>query len=165
MSRHGYKPIAADIPRELFEADEVLTRYGRSVMDRFRKQHCASAEGKYSIPPNDDDRAPREVLLSEGDTRLVQRALLGVPDLERTVLQILYVPQRQPAEAQLRLKRISPETSCQRHIAGLRVFASRYHVEWVKAERAQGGLMRIRRRSWIEGALSASLEDPTVASD
>ena len=152
--------IAADIPNELAEADELLRKYGRSVMDRYKKQHCASAECHYSIPPNDDDREPREVLLSVGDVTLVQRALIEVPEIFRQVLQILYVPKRLPAEAQLRRLQIPPKLSAERHLEGLRLFAGRHHVETVKMERASGGLRRVQRRSLVEQILATQLEQP-----
>lgn len=151
--------IAADIPRELEDADELLRKYGRSVMDRYRKQHCASAEGRYNIPPNDDDRNPREVLLPAPDLAIVQRALCAVPDLQRVVLQILYVPKRLPAEAQLRRLQIPPLVSAARHLEGLSIFASRHHVECVKVERATGGLRRIHRRTLVEEALQKSMDE------
>lgn len=152
------KPIAAEIPPDLVEMDELLTRYGRSVMDRFRKQHCASAEGRYNTPPNDDDRQPREVLLPPVDAQLVQRALAGVNERERIVLQILYIPKRFSAQAQFRHLRIPPDLAATRHLAGLREFASRWHIESVKAERAHGGLRRILRRTRVEAALRGELE-------
>jgi hypothetical protein len=138
--------ITAEIPHDLKDADELLVRYGRSVMDRYRKQHCASAEGRYAIPPNDDDRAPREMLLPAPDAALVQRALFKVPERERLVLQILYVPQRLPIEAQLRMKRIPVKLAAGRHLDGLRLFAERHRIESLLAGRAQAGLRRVERR-------------------
>jgi hypothetical protein len=120
------KPIAAEIPHDLRDADELLHRYGRWAMDRFKKQHCGSAEGKFRIPPNDDDREPREILLKPDDVVAVNRALLAVPERERKVLMILYVPKRLPAEAQLRIARIPPSLSGDRHRDGLRMFWNRY---------------------------------------
>lgn len=157
--------IAADIPIELADADEMLRKYGRSVMDRHKKLRCGSAEGHYSIPPNDDDRDPREVLLSVVDVSVVQRALIGVPELFRQVLQILYVPKRLSAEAQLRRLQIPPRLSAERHLEGLRLFSGRHHVETVKAERASGGLRRIHRKTLVERALSVAIESapPTTA--
>jgi hypothetical protein len=150
--------IAADVPAELADADELLNKYGRSVMDRYKKQHCASAEGRYSIPPNDDDRAPREVLLGETDVVMVQRALITVPELFRTVLQILYVPHRYPAEARLRRLHIPPKLAAERHLEGLKLFARQHHIETVKAERAAGGLRRIQRRSVVESMFQTLTE-------
>jgi hypothetical protein len=145
--------IAADIPIELAEADELLRKYGRSVMDRYKKMHCASAEGRYSIPPNDDDREPREVLLPASDVSLVQRALASMPEIFRTVLQILYVPKRLPAEAQLRRLQIPPKLSAERHLEGLRLFVGRHRVEVIKVERAVGGLRRIRNHAEVRERL------------
>jgi len=159
MPRHGYRPIAADVPPELAHIDELLTRYGRAVMDRHRKLHCASAEGRYAIPPNDDDRQPREIILPPQDTQLVQRALAGVAELHREVLVILYVPRRLPAEAQLRIKRIPPDLACSRHLAGLREFAARLHIESVKVDRALGGLRRVQRRTRLEQAIAGVLQE------
>lgn len=124
--------ISALIPAGLREADELLTRYGRWAMRRHSKRRCASAEGMYRIPPNDDDRQPREVLLPLLDALAVQRALYRVPDLQRVVLAILYVPQRRPPQALLRIMRIPPRLSCDRHITGLRCFWNLYRM----AERA-----------------------------
>lgn len=158
MSRR--QQIHAEVPPELQAADDLLQRYGRSVMDRFRKQHCASAEGRYAIPPNDDDREPREVLLSAIDVTLVQRALMGVAERERTMLNILYVPQRLPAEAQLRMKRIPTSLAASRHLDGLKQFSERHRIEMEKSDRAAGGLRRILRRSVVESAFNA-LSDAT----
>ena len=51
-----------------------------------------------------------------------QRTLAKVPELERKVLTILYVPQRLPIEAQLRLAHIPPRLCQERHLRGLRMF-------------------------------------------
>jgi hypothetical protein len=152
------RPIAAEIPVELQDADELLTRYGRSVMDRWHKQHCASAEGQYVAPPNEDDRLPRETLLEGVDLALVQRALIAVPDRERQILQILYIPKRLPAQAQLRMLRIPPELACSRHLDGLRCFAARHRAEIVMVERARSGLRRAVRHSRIVEALAMGIE-------
>ena len=127
MSR-PLEAIACTITDDLADADELLTKYGRWAMNRYRKQHCASAEGRYRIPPNEDDRQPREVLLPTPDAMRVQRALSRVPDLERIVLAILYIPQRLPAQAQLRLLRIPPRTSRERHRAGLVMFRNLHRL-------------------------------------
>ena len=120
--------IAADIPASLSDADELLRRYGRWAMHRHRKQRCASAEGQYHAPPNEDDREPREELLLNVDALACQRALARVPDRERVVLAILYVPNRLPPEAQLRLLRIPPKLSQERHLAGLRIFSNTHRT-------------------------------------
>ena len=121
--------IAAPIPQSLADADEVLRLYGRWAMDRHHKRHCGSAEGRYKIPPNDDDREPKEFVMPLQDALAAQRALSLVPDVERIVLSILYIPRRQPAEVQLRLLRIPPRLSQERHLRGLRMFANLYRVQ------------------------------------
>lgn len=120
---------AADIPHDLRTSDETLHRYGRWAMDRMRVHRCGSAEGRYRPPPDEtveDDarREPREVLMSTSDAMAAHRALQRVPAPERDVLQMLYIPQRLPIEAQIRIKRI-PRVMCQeRHLRGLRMFAN-----------------------------------------
>jgi hypothetical protein len=114
--------FAADIPPSLREADELLARFGRWAMHRHKKQRCASAEGMYPIPPNDDSRLPKEILLTDFDAMGVQRSLSKVPDVQRVVLEVLYVPRRWPVEAQMRRLRIPPRLSQDRHLVGLRMF-------------------------------------------
>ena len=114
--------LSAEIPQSLQAADERLTRYGRWAMERLRRQRCGSAEGKYRSFQDDEDRAPREVLLHIDEALACQRALAKVPELERRVLQILYVPTRLPIEAQLRLAHIPPRLCQERHLRGLRMF-------------------------------------------
>ncbi len=114
--------LSAEIPLDLQEADERLTRYGRWAMERLRRHRCGSAEGRYRSFQDDEDRAPREVLQHIDEALACQRALARVPEQERKVLTILYVPQRLPIEAQLRLAH-SPASLCQeRHLRGLRMF-------------------------------------------
>ena len=132
--------IAADIPPSLADADELLRRYGRWAMHRHRKHRCASAEGQYHAPPNDDDRQPREQLMLNVDALACQRALARVPNLQRLVLAILYVPNRLPAEAQLRMLRIPPRLSQERHLSGLRIFE---HVHKLLTTDDNGGRMRV----------------------
>lgn len=137
------RQIAADLPPELQEADEILARYGRWAMDRFRKQRCASAEGHYSIPPNDDDREPKEIQLQAADVVIVNRALLAVPDRERIVLHVLYIPKRLPPQAQLRTLRIPPRLAAARHMQGVRYF---WNVYQVLVEQDEDAKMRQARR-------------------
>lgn len=152
-------PIAAEIPIELQDADQLLNHYGRWAMDRYKKQHCASAEGRYQPPPNAFDREPREIILAAPDALICQRALVAVPELERVVLQILYIPKRLPAQAQLRRLNIPPELSVARHLNGLRIFASRHRAECAKVERANGGLRRFIAHSRIAEAIGKSLDE------
>lgn len=142
MTAQRRQQIAADIPPALSDADELLHRYGRWAMRRRRKLRCGSAEGGYHIPPNDDDREPREVLMLNVDALACQRALARVPDRERIVLAILYVPHRMPAEMQLRLLRIPPKLSQERHLAGLQMFKNLHRIVVLDARQ---GLCQDRR--------------------
>jgi hypothetical protein len=127
--------IAAEVPQDLQQADEVLTRYGRWAMDRLRARCCGSAEGMYRAPRGDDDRQPREVLMPAFVALDAQRALARVPERERVVLAALYVPQRLPPQAQLRMLGIAPSMARERHIAGLRMFANLYRWQTMRSER------------------------------
>ncbi len=120
--------FAADIPPELREADELLTRYGRWACDRRHRRRCGSAEGRYRAPANDDDRQPRELLQPDFEALQCQRALARVPDLERVVLTVLYVPQRMPVELQLRLLRVPPRLCRERQLRGLRMFWTQWRL-------------------------------------
>jgi hypothetical protein len=127
----AYVNLAADLPRHLWDADKILTRFGRWAMHRHHKRRCGSAEGHYRTPPNDDDRQPKELMLPPLDAMAVQRALSGVPERERIVLTVLYVPQRLPALAQLRILRIPPKLCAERHLAGIQIF----DLLWRRAQR------------------------------
>ena len=120
--------IACDIPESLKDADQVLYRYGRWARDRKHFEHCGSAEWRYKIPPNDSDREPRELLVPTPDALIAHRALIRVPEPQRIVLQILYVPQRAPIQAQLRRKHIPARLCRERHLEGLRMFANIYAI-------------------------------------
>ena len=111
--------LNAEIPLNLREADERLTRYGRWAMERLRRHSCGSAEGRYRSFQDDEDRAPQEMLQHIDEAMACQRALAKVPELERKVLTILYVPQRLPIEAQLRIAHIPPRLCQERHLRGL----------------------------------------------
>lgn len=128
--------LTADIPADLAHADQMLTKYGRWIMDRIRIRSCGSAEGKYKPPANetvDDDarREPREMLLPTPEAMALHRAYIRIPALEREVLDILYVPKLDPTrqkyrsvQAQLRLRRIPGRLCQERHLRGLRMFAN-----------------------------------------
>lgn len=123
--------IYADLPRELHDADEVLQPYGQWAMDRGERRRCGSAEGNYRAGGEGAREARREPViktLTTEDALRCQSALRSVADAERIVLTVLYVPQRLPAEAQLRLLRIPPPLSRVRHLAGLRTFWNWYRL-------------------------------------
>jgi hypothetical protein len=119
----------AELPQELRQADQMLTAYGRWAKDRQKVHRCGSAEGRFRPPPDetvDDDarREPRETLMPTPDALQVHRALIRVEEVEREILQILYVPQRMRIEQQLRLRRIPGRLCQERHLRGLRMFAN-----------------------------------------
>lgn len=117
--------IAAPIPPRLRYADDLLHRYGRWAKDRVRLHSCGSAERAYRPPWNECDREPKPILMHVDLAMACQRALAVVPERERLVLTVLYVPRRKPAELQLRLLRIPPRLCQERHIAGLTMFDNR----------------------------------------
>ena len=114
--------LHAEIPPQLYASDELLTRYGRWAVSRPQRRHCGSLEGLYRSPANDDDRQPRGIALPVLDAMAAQRALARVPDRERIVLAVLYVPQRLPPAAQFHMLRIPAALVRGRHLAGLRMF-------------------------------------------
>lgn len=120
--------FTADIPPDLAWADDLLTRYGRWATRRSRGiGTCGSAEGNYRAPAREDDdarRTPAPVGLTAAEAVAVNRSFQQVPDRERIVLRVLYVPQRQPVHVQLELLRIPPSLCRARHAAGLRMFAN-----------------------------------------
>ena len=59
---------------------------------------------------------------SNGSHRSSPLGRVRVPDQERVVLTILYVPQRMPLEQQLRLLRVPPRLCRERHQRGLQMF-------------------------------------------
>lgn len=121
--------FAADLPQSLAWADDLLTRYGRWAVARRRGgRTCGSLEGNYRAPAWDDDerRAPQALALGSVDALAVNRALQEVPAANRVVLRILYVPDRLPIAAQLRMQRIPPALCQVRHLDGVRMFANLY---------------------------------------
>lgn len=114
--------FTANIPESLVEANDRLERYGRWAMDRNRRQRCGSAEGRYRSTQDDQDRAPSEVLMHIDEALACQRALARVPELERKVLGIIFIPQRMSVEMQLRLAHIPARLCQERHLRGLRMF-------------------------------------------
>jgi len=119
--------FAADIPEPLLWADELLTGYGRWATRRSGGRHCASAEGMYRAPRRGEYApATAQPTLSAAQAVGVNRALQRVPDANRTVLKVLYVPDRLPVAAQLRILRIPPSLCRIRHLDGLRMFSNVY---------------------------------------
>lgn len=120
--------LAAEIPLDLREADELLAKYGRWAKDRRRYERCGSAEGAYKAPPNDDDRQPKMPTLTLSEAMACQRALAGVPQAERIVLGVLYIPRKVSVEVQLRRLNVPPRLSRERHLSGLRMWWNRLRL-------------------------------------
>lgn len=152
--------IAAEIPASLRYADEVLAAYGRWAADRPSAQRCGSAEGNYRPGAGEvleQRRESKQWSLRHDEAMLCQRALSRVPDRERIVLSILYVPRRMPPEVQLRLMRIPPRLSRERQLAGLRMFDNIRQVLEMQTRKARpvDGL----------GSLGATLPPPVAATE
>jgi hypothetical protein len=138
--------IAAVIPLDLLDEDDLLHRFGRWAMTRDARRRCGSAERYYrplkdTTNTNEDDRAPRELLMGTEAAMAVQRALAQVPAKWREVIEVLYVPQRIgqktiPPEAILRKLRIPPRLSQERHIEGLRMFRNLYRKGLAKSNQS-----------------------------
>lgn len=131
--------FAADIPPDLAWADDLLSRYGRWATRRARGgDTCGSVEGHYRAPARCDDdarRTPAPVGLTAAEAMAVNRSFQRVADRERIVLRVLYVPQRQSVEVQLRLLRIPPRLCRIRHAAGLRMFATLHSLTSARGDR------------------------------
>lgn len=140
MKRSTNLSIAADIPPDLADADRTLQAYGRwatthsgrggrggVTLDRMYRREADARESLEAYQRR-RSHVPTEALMETADALLAQRALQRVPDRERIVLSILYVPRRLPPQAQLRLLRIPPQLSQVRHLAGLRMFLNIHRV-------------------------------------
>jgi hypothetical protein len=85
--------IAAVIPLDLLDEDDLLHRFGRWAMTRDARRRCGSAERYYrplkdTTNTNEDDRAPRELLMGTEAAMAVQRALAQVPAKWREVIEV-----------------------------------------------------------------------------
>lgn len=119
------QPFAADLTPDLLEADEILTKYGRWAAAGPGPRTCGSAEGRYRPPGGavlESRREPVTVPLDMAQRVAAQKSLARVPEVERTVLVILYIPHRIPVGARLRLAQIPPRLSRERHERGLRMW-------------------------------------------
>lgn len=74
------RDLNLNVPQDLQQAEELLERYGRWAQDRYKKQRCASAEGKYRPPPqtrsDDEHLVP---LMPDTSARHVQLTLQSMP--------------------------------------------------------------------------------------
>jgi hypothetical protein len=125
--------IAASIPEDLADADELLRMFGRWAMARLTRRSCGSAEGQYRPKKGEEAfelaREPREIIMGTQEAMQVQKALSRVPTKWRLILEILYVPRRangRPVKPELmfRILRIPPKLSRERHLEGLRQFSN-----------------------------------------
>jgi hypothetical protein len=131
--------IAADIPPELAESDDVLTKYGRwavtsssrggrpPTLDREFRPEMDKRES-YANWVERCQQGPRDVLMPTPVAMLVQRTMAALPDRERIVLAALYVPRRIPATVQLQILHIQPQHSRALHLSGLRRFDAMHRV-------------------------------------
>lgn len=131
--------IAADVPENLLPADDLLTRYGRWAVARGRNRPATldrmfirEADRKESLEAYMRRReAPPDPLLPMQQALSVQRALARVPEKERVVLAVLYVPRKISAIRQFEILLIPPRLSRERHLAGLRMFDNIYRRDHV----------------------------------
>lgn len=99
-------------------------------------RQCGSAEGNYRPGAGEvmeSRREPGEVLMPTHEALNCQRALQRVPDLNRVVLAILYVPAKIRPEHALRLLRIPPRLSQERHLTGLKMFNNLHRIVSMRA--------------------------------
>lgn len=130
--------FSADIPPELARTDELLTQYGRWATSHGARKGAPTldrmfireADRKESLEAYQRRRAhvPGEALMPTPDAMNVQRALAKVPDQERIVLCMLYIPRRQPVHVQMAALRITPSLCRIRHLSGLRMFKHLHDV-------------------------------------
>jgi hypothetical protein len=134
--RKALESIAAEVPLELAGADALLTHYGRWAVSFSRggKAHTVDRQfipeqertARYALDRRREEaygRATRDVLMTTPIAQQVQGCIGRLPQMERCVLQALYVPRRIPATAQLQILGVSPQNSRVLHISGLKRFA------------------------------------------
>lgn len=130
--------IAADIPADLFDADETLVRYGRWAVTGGRGGRAPTVDRQFRPEMDRHEsyaswaercsRPPSEMMMPMKSAMIVQRTLAKLPDRERIVLAALYVPRRIPAAVQLQILRIPPSHSRALHLIGLRRFDSWHRI-------------------------------------
>lgn len=144
MENGRLQAIAADIPRDLFDADEILVRYGRWAVTGGRGGRAPTVDRQFRPEMDRHEsyaswaercsRPPGEMLMPTKSAMIVQRTLAKLPSPERVVLAALYVPKRIPAAVQLQILRIPPSNSRALHLIGLRRFDSWYRVAVKESE-------------------------------
>ena len=120
------------MPSELRLADELLEKYGRWAQDRYHKQRCASAEGKYRSPQvasrNDEPIIP---FIADWNARQVQLTLQVVPMQFRRVLFAIYIPQKEHPNSARRRLGVSNRYWNEGRVHGLRAFWSIYSARYL----------------------------------
>lgn len=128
--------FAGDVPPDLQQADKLLTDYGRWAVPRSRnrpgtldRQYIREADRRESLEAymRRRESIPNPMLPMQ-QALTVQRSLARVPDRERQVLHVLYIPRKISAERQLEILRIPPRLAQIRWLAGLRMFDNLYRM-------------------------------------
>lgn len=122
------------LPRDLEDADRLLTKFGLWAQDRYKKRTCASAEGKYKIP-DPPDFIPPSALMADFRAMDVHRTLLLVPLAYRRVVHAHYIPKREPEHAQRSAMRIPRKTWDDTLVAGVRMFWNNWRAHGPKSDR------------------------------
>lgn len=139
-----HRDINLNVPAELRDAEELLERYGRWAQDRYKKQRCASAEGKYVPPPTRsvDCDEPLQPLMADWSARQVQLALQVVPMQFRRVLFAIYVPQKEHPMAARRRYRLQRDVWDRSRIEGLRQFWNIYRLRYLTKPEYDRAILR-----------------------
>ena len=127
------RDLNMNVPQELRLADELLEKYGRWAQDRYHKQRCASAEGKYRPPPvasRDDE--PMIPFIADWNARQVQLTLQVVPMQFRRVLFAIYIPQKEHPNSARRRLGVSNRDWNEGRVHGLRAFWSIYSARYLQ---------------------------------
>lgn len=127
------RDIDFKVPPELEQAEELLEKYGRWAQDRYKKQRCASAEGRYQPPPSRrEDAESMEPFIPDWNARQVQLALQAVPMQFRRVLYAIYVPQKEHPNSARRRLGVSNSGWNEGRLHGLRAFWSIYSARYLR---------------------------------
>lgn len=141
------RDINLEVPKDLQEAEALLECYGRWAQDRYKKQRCASAEGKYQPPPGvrSRDEPPVQSFIPDWSAMQVQHALQVVPMQFRRVLFAIYVPQKEHPMAVRRRLRLKSEAWESTRVMGLRQFWSIYSCRYLRRLTKSGTIAPILR--------------------
>lgn len=131
--------LYADLPQELMEADDVLTRYGRWARGGYSPGRCGSAEGMYRAPQDDEDRRPQMPSMQKLEAEKVSEALQKLPLMTLLIIQWLYVDVG-GLQAKMRKYGIQPRHMRERHLEGVRIFWNGYQTMAPNEKKLQLGL-------------------------